>query len=162
MVFCNTTPFIALASIGRLELLSQVIGDISVADAVAEECAEGGPISVPPLRDLSWVTVHPDLPPREWTAVLDLDRGEQQTLLLARHYASELVIIDERRARTIGEYLGLRITGTLGILAKAKTDGLLPSFREAAAAMQALGMYYSQGLIDRLAERLGENNRKHP
>jgi uncharacterized protein len=135
MVFCNTTPFIALASIDRLDLLHQVLGDISVADAVVEECARGGPIPVPALRNLPWITVYPDLPPKDWSAVLDLDRGEQQTLLLARHHGSDLVVIDERRARNLAEYLGLRVTGTLGILAKAKASGLIPSFRRAAAAM---------------------------
>lgn len=156
MVFCNTTPFIALASIDRLELLHQVLGDISVAEAVVEECAQGGPIPVPILRALPWVTVYPDLSPKEWSAVLDLDRGEQQTLLLARHHGSELVVMDERRARNLAEYLGLRVTGTLGILAKAKANGLIPSFREAAAAMRDQGIYYSQGLIDRLAHQVDE------
>ncbi|KAA6187491.1 DUF3368 domain-containing protein [Thiohalocapsa marina] len=156
MVFCNTTPFIALASIDRLELLHQVLGTISVAESVVEECEQGGPIAVPGLRSLPWVTVYSDLPPKDWSAVLDLDRGEQQTLLLARHHGSDLVVIDERRARSLAEYLGLRVTGTLGTLAKAKACGLIPSFREAATAMRDQGMYYSQGLIDRLAHRLGE------
>jgi predicted nucleic acid-binding protein len=71
MVFCNTTPFIALASIDRLELLHQVLGRISVAQAVVEECAQGGPIPVPALQSLPWVTVHPDLSPNEWSTVLD-------------------------------------------------------------------------------------------
>jgi predicted nucleic acid-binding protein len=83
-VFCNTTPLIALASIDRLELLHQVLGDISVAEAVVEEWALGGPMPVPALRTLPCATVYPDLSPNEWLTVLDLDRGEQQTLPLAR------------------------------------------------------------------------------
>lgn len=154
--FCDTTPFIALASIDRLDLLQQILGDISVAAAVAEECARGGPISVPSLWHLPWITVYPDLPRAQWSMALDLDRGEQQTLLLACHYGSDLVVIDERRARNLADALGLRVTGTLGILAKAKAKGLIPSFRDAAAAMHAQGLYYSQGLINRLAQRLGE------
>ena len=155
MVFCDTTPLIALASIDRLDLLHQVLGDIAVAQAVSEECAQGGPISVPSLRRLAWITVYPDLPPDE-SMILDLDRGEKQTILLARHHGGDLVVIDERRARGLAEYLGLRVTGTLGILARAKASGLIPSFREAAIAMHDQGIYYSRGLIDRLAERLGE------
>jgi hypothetical protein len=46
MVFCNTTPFIALSSIDRLQLLEQVFGKIHVAQSVVEECAEGGSILV--------------------------------------------------------------------------------------------------------------------
>jgi predicted nucleic acid-binding protein len=41
-VYSNTTPFIALASIDQLGLLPQIFGKISVAEAVIDECAEGG------------------------------------------------------------------------------------------------------------------------
>ncbi len=156
MVFCNTTPFIALASIDRLDLLGEILGEFCVAEVVAEECAQGGPIPVPCLRRLSWVKVYPDLPPADWSLVLDLDRGEQQSILLARHHGAELVVIDERRARHLAEHLGLRVTGTLGILAKAKAEALIPSFRAAAVAMQHQGLYFSRGLIERLAHQLGE------
>ena len=156
MVFCNTTPFIALASIDRLDLLGRILAEVSVAEAVVEECARGGPIPVPCLRTLPWVKVYSDLPLGDGSPVLDLDWGEQQTILLARHHRAELVVIDERRARNLAEYLGLRVTGTLGLLAKAKVSGLIPSFRAAAAAMHDQGLYFSQGLIDRLGQRLGE------
>lgn len=55
IVFSNTTPFIALASIGQLELLPQLFGKVHVAESVIEECAEGGRILVPELRTLDWV-----------------------------------------------------------------------------------------------------------
>lgn len=41
MVFSNTTPFIALASIDRLSLLPELFDQIYVAKAVIDECAEG-------------------------------------------------------------------------------------------------------------------------
>ena len=153
-VFCNTTPFISLSSIGQLELLPRVIGEIAVAQAVVAECAWGGPIPVPALPSLAWVKIYPDLPDGDWGVTLDLDRGEQQTVLLARQHKSRLVIIDERRARSIAEYLGLPVTGTLGILAKARSDGLIPSFRDAALAMCDHGIYFNKRLIDRLAARV--------
>lgn len=48
------------------------------------------------------------------------------------------------------------MTGTLGVLAKAKTLGLIDSFRDAALAMQQQGIYYNILLIHRLAQHLGE------
>lgn len=68
------------------------------------------------------------------------------------------VIIDERLARSIAEYLGLKVTGTLGVLVKAKALGLISSFQEAALAMRQQGLYYSEGLITRLAQALREGN----
>jgi predicted nucleic acid-binding protein len=56
----------------------------------------------------------------------------------------------------LAEYLGLKVTGTLGILVKAKTAGLIPSFRAEAEKMRKQGIFYHLGLIDRLASHIGE------
>jgi predicted nucleic acid-binding protein len=66
------------------------------------------------------------------------------------------VIIDERLGRRVAEYLGLSVTGTLGVLAKAQSTGLIPSFHEAAQAMRQQGIHYDAGLITRLTQHLGE------
>jgi len=48
------------------------------------------------------------------------------------------------------------VTGTLGVLVKAKSTGLIPSFHEAAHAMRQQGIHYNASLITRLAQHLGE------
>ncbi len=156
MVFCNTTPFIALSSIHQLQLLEKIFGQIHVAQSVVEECAEGGPIPVPDLRTLSWVTPVADEAESSLPMLFELDRGEKQTIALARKHPDSTVIIDERLARNVAEYLGMRVTGTLGVLAKAKTLGLIPSFHQPAIAMQQQGIDYSERLIKRLAQKLAE------
>lgn len=60
---------------------------------------------------------------------------------LARKYGATRVIIDERLGRRVAEYLQLSVTGTLGVLAKAKSTGLIPSFHESALAMRQQGIY---------------------
>ncbi|MBK7673494.1 MAG: UPF0175 family protein [Candidatus Accumulibacter sp.] len=47
IVFSNTTPFIALASIGQLHLLPQLFGTVHVAESVIGECADGGRLDNP-------------------------------------------------------------------------------------------------------------------
>ena len=156
IVYSNTTPIIALASIGRLDILSKVFSKIHVAQAVADECATGGKIVVPPLAELDWIVVVSDEENAHLTIMFELDRGEKQTILLAQKHNAEKVIMDERLGRNIAEYLGLSVTGTLGILAKAKTLGLIESFQAAAFRMQEQGIYYNDSLILRIAHRLGE------
>lgn len=156
IVFSNTTPFIALASIGQLELLPQLFGKIHVAESVIEECAEGGRVLVPNLKSLDWVIHVADETTSTLPILFELDRGEKQTIVLAKKHGAGRVIIDERLGRRIAEYLGLSVTGTLGVLAKAKTSGLIPSFNEAAQAMRQQGIHYYAGLITRLAQHLGE------
>ena len=157
-VFSNTTPFIALASIDQLQVLPQLFGSVYVAQSVIEECAEGGRILVPHLQSLSWVLPVADESSVTMPVLFELDRGEKQTLLLASKHPDSIVIIDERLGRNVAEYMGLQVIGTLGVLAKAKTSGLIPSFYEAAQGMREQGIHYSTGLIARLAQYLGEIN----
>jgi len=63
----------------------------------------------------------------------------------------------ERIGRQVAEYLGLSVTGTLGVLIKAKAIGLIPSFFRAAMDMKEQGIRYNKALIARLATHIGES-----
>ena len=154
-VFCNTTPFIALSAIHRLDLLPALFNQVHVVDAVMEECAAGGPIAVPDLSLFPWIQVVQSLP-CESLLLLELDRGEKHTLDMAQRLRADWVIIDEKLGRGLGEYLGLKVTGTLGVLLKAKQHGLIESFSASAYAMRQQGIRYNSALLRRLAEQAGE------
>ena len=91
-------------------------------------------------------------------ALFELDRGERDTLLLAALQSQALVLMDEKLGRNMAEYMGLQVTGTLGVLVKARAQGLIPSFSQAASRMREQGIYFHEGLIRRIAIRLGELN----
>lgn len=156
-VFSNTTPFIALSCIRQLDLLPQLFDRIHVAESVLAECTEGGPIVVPDLKQLSWVTVVSDENALMLPVQFELDRGEKQTIALALKHTADLVIMDERIGRQVAEYFGLHVTGTLGVLIKAKVLNLIASFYDAAMGMREAGIYFNSALITRLARHLGEN-----
>lgn len=155
-VFSNTTPFIALASIQRLDLLPLLFGQIHVTEEVIEECAVGGPISVTPLGELPWIIpCSSPLQPAPHI-LLELDKGEKTTLLAAIAEQADLILMDEKIGRNMAEYLGLKVSGTLGILLSARKAGMLASFRDEAMRMRAQGIFFNTGLIDRLAATVGE------
>jgi len=156
IVFSNTTPFIALASIHQLDLLPKLFGKIHVAEAVIEECAVGGTIPLPDLHTVEWITPVPDEKETELPMLFDLDKGEKQTILLARKHSADLVLIDERIGRQVAEYVGLTLTGTLGILIKAKCLGYIPSFTHTVQEMQRQGIRYNNNLVEKLAKHIGE------
>ena len=159
IVFSNTTPFIALSSVGLLELLPAIFGEVHVAPSVVEECREGGRILVPDLADLAWIKILAiSSSSLQLPALFELDRGERDTLLLATQASEPLVVMDEKLGRNTAEYLGLRVTGTLGVLAKAKVLGLIPSFTQAAQQMREQGIYYQADLVSKIAVRVGESN----
>jgi predicted nucleic acid-binding protein len=155
-VISNTTPFIALASIQRLDLLPASFGQLHVVDEVIDECSAGGVIAVPPLRSLPWI-VPVSAPSGALPGLLlELDKGEKATLQAALALQMDVVLMNEKIGRNMAEYLGLKVSGTLGVLLKARKQGLLPSFRQAAEAMRAQHIFFNPALIERLAATIGE------
>lgn len=156
IVYSNTTPFLSLSSIGKLKILPELFSKVFVAESVIEECHRGGMIFVPKLDSLDWIVPVKDSDSKEVPFLLDLDKGEKQTILLAKDNFADKVIIDEKLGRRVAEYLGLSVTGTLGVLAKAKSLGLISSFLEDALSMKQKGIHYNNVLIERIAHQLGE------
>jgi len=62
----------------------------------------------------------------------------------------------ERIGRNIAEYMGLSVTGTLGILLKTKQKGKIDSFADYVTAMQKNGIHYNTKLVEKLALQAGE------
>lgn len=156
IVFSNTTPIIALSSIQQLDLLPELFGHIHLVNEVVDECEMGGAIAVPSLRGLNWLTIVDSTPVSRSSILLELDKGEKHTLDMAEKYQADWVLIDEKIGRNMAEYLGLRVTGTLGILLKAKQQGLISSFLECVNTMQSHGIYYHPDLIKKLLIQIGD------
>jgi predicted nucleic acid-binding protein len=76
---------------------------------------------------------------------------------MAKEMKADRVIIDEKIGRDIAEYLGLEVTGALGLLLKAKQSGWIESFTESAKAMSDQGIHYNKALIKKLAKAIGED-----
>lgn len=156
MIVSNTTPFIALCSIGELEIYPKLFGSIHVAKAVADECRVGGPVVVPDLEKLDWVKVHKVSLSAPTSRLWMLDAGERDTIELALALNAERVVIDEKIGRNIAELMGLSVVGTLGVLAKAKERRLIDSFTDAAQRMREAGIRFHPNLISRIAAQIGE------
>jgi predicted nucleic acid-binding protein len=156
VIFSNTTPFISLSAIGHLDLLPALFGQIHVVEPVVLECAAGGNIAVPSLGTLPWVTVLPVAGGDPEPMLTQLDEGEKWTLHAARQAGAEILLIDERIGRNLAERMGLKVTGTLGVLLKARQRGLIASFSGAALEMRSQGIFFHPRLIARLAESIGE------
>lgn len=132
-VFSNTTPFIALSSIGRLDLLPAIFGQIHVVDEVIDECAAGGMIAVAPLRELHWIVPEQSPPQPAPHVLLELDRGEKATLQAALAFRADLVLMDEKIGRNMAEYLAAR---SVCCFRAARPDCSLPFTRRQARCVR--------------------------
>jgi predicted nucleic acid-binding protein len=61
------------------------------------------------------------------TLIADLGAGEAQALALGLEEPGSLALLDDRLAREVARMRNIRITGTAGVLLKAKQEGYIPA-----------------------------------
>lgn len=128
-VVCNASPPQYLDQIGYLELLPRLVSRIVVPTAVATELEAGRRLGLD-LADpevLPWADLSDSANKQVLRLVADLGPGETTVLALALERNDAIVIMDDALARRHAEALGLRMTGTLGVLLDAKRAGLVPA-----------------------------------
>jgi uncharacterized protein len=129
LVIVAATPIIALALVDRLDLLAGLYGEVTIPEAVRAEVLRkaGGGAGVTELLGADWIRTVALKAPGRAELLSDLDRGEAEVVALAQELEADLVIIDERLGRRHARRLGLTLTGTMGVLLKAKAAGLIPA-----------------------------------
>jgi uncharacterized protein len=96
--------------------------------------------------------------PRILGLVTDLGAGEAQVLALALEDEGSLAIVDDGLARRIARAQNLRITGTAGVLLKAKQSGHLDALSPLLDKLDSLGFRLAEDVritILRLAGEVG-------
>lgn len=111
----NSSPLIALARIGKLELLHNVFSNVAITEQVYQEImskpsyAESVAIKKA-VEDDKWIKVHKS---KDINDILGA--GESSTLALALMLRQPL-IIDDKKASFLADTLGLECHGTLYII----------------------------------------------
>lgn len=153
IVVSNTTPLIGLAVINRFDLLHRYFDEIFIAQAVYDEVISAKQT----ILSAAWVKVAQVQDRLAVDVLLDeLDLGEAETIILARELQAGLVLMDERKGRRKLTQLNLPKTGTVGILLKARLDGLLSALKPELEALKQHGFGISQHVIDDILRQAGE------
>ena len=121
----STSPLFYFHRLGLLDLFQKLYGRIIVPEAVKTELVEGQTQGedVPLLEKYNWIEIKSVTMPRYLQLIADLGPGESEVLALATNHKSALLVIDDKLARRIAEMRGFRITGSAGVLLKAKRKG---------------------------------------
>jgi predicted nucleic acid-binding protein len=125
LVIADAGPVNYLILIGHIELLPRLFQRVILPTAVQEELHDAG---APPMVR-AWIASPP-----AWLEVVrsepgrgpaTLDGGEAAAIALAESLHADLLLIDERKGVTIARRMGLRVTGTLGLLEMAARERLI-------------------------------------
>jgi predicted nucleic acid-binding protein len=157
-VVVDSTPIIARAGRGQLGLQQGVDGEVLVPPAVWTELTRGQrrPGGREDLAAAPWIQSARLADPRQPELFSDLDRGEAEVLALARQTKARLVIIDDRLGRRHATRLGLKLTGTFGVLLAAKQKGLLSEITSLVDLLAENRLYASPALLALVLAKAGE------
>jgi len=156
----NTGPIIALvAALQSLKVLTSLYEKVIVPRAVWNELMAGGSESpeLKALQELPEVVAVPALEVQVTEArAMVLDSGEAAVLQTALDAGIARVIIDEKLGRRVAADCGLQVTGSLGVLVRAKKLGIIPGIASPIRSMVRSGVRISP-LLRRIAlEQAGE------
>lgn len=130
IIIADSSPLIALAVISKLELLDKLYEEIYVPNAVFQELADNDKAFANELRRFLTGRIK-EVKNRLAVDVLlsDIGAGEAEAIILALEQHPDVVLIDDLKARKFAKLRGLNIIGTLGILLKAKKEGLVQEIK---------------------------------
>ena len=133
MIVSNTTPISNLLYLDNISLLAELFGTVYIPEAVVNElnvvflssgewqkCIEGEQIIIQSISNTIFVK----------QMVPFLHQGEAEAICLSLEKKARLCLIDDKDARTVAQLNNLLVTGTLGILLKAKETGLISSVKK--------------------------------
>lgn len=163
MVICDSSSLIHLSAIGRLGLLKDFHGTLTIPQAVWREVVQQG-LNRPGVQEVEaalqegWIEIRAaSNEPLLTSLKQDLDDGEAEVIALAIEHQAELVLLDETEARRIAGIFDLKKTGAIGILIRAKLEGKIQDLRTELDRLRTVGGFWiEERLYNAAVSSVGE------
>ena len=118
IVVSDATPIISFLKINRLDILNKLFGEVLLPEAVYEELTSNSAFQeeaerIKACEFFKKVSVSNSKTVDMLMRVTGLDLGESEAIVYSDENKSDLLIVDEVRARHVATSMKLRITGQL-------------------------------------------------
>ena len=135
-VIVDTSCLIILSKIGKIDCLKRLFGEILIPANVLNEFGE----TIPDYIEVYQEPIDINILKRSQTS---LDKGESEVIALAIEKNAEGVVIDEKKGRKVAKAMGLKVIGTLGLLALAHTKGIIEDMEKVIKEVKDQGFFIS-------------------
>lgn len=149
VIISDTSCFILLTTIDHINLLYDLYGDVYTTPEVVLEFGTSLPNWVIPISSSNQ--------DQKEFLKLQLDEGEASAIALALEMPDCTIILDDTKARKFAKDLGPSVTGTLGVIIKAKLEGLIPSIKPILSKIKTTNFYISDSLIEKSIQEAEED-----
>lgn len=149
LVIADTSSLILLSKVDELAIVKLNYNRILITPEIADEFDQELPdwIEVMGVKDRGLQLLLQD----------SLDLGESTALALAMETNNATVILDDLKARKLAKKLGLKITGTIGVIIKAKLKGNIPSAKKILKKILNTDFRVNANVIDEAIRQAGES-----
>ena len=153
----NGSPLILFARIDSLDIVDRLAKPIMVPDAVIDEvrAGEADEPFTPVALAFAQPRRVPNVPLSARVASWDLGLGESQVIAQAIQNAAWKVL-DALAARRCATTHQVPVVGSMGIILRAKRNGLVESAGLWIAKLRGAGMYVDDGLVHNELASIGE------
>jgi hypothetical protein len=156
-VVSNTTPLISLLKLSRLDILRVLYGEVFIPTAVYQEIEDGKHKNYyQDLSTLDWIKISPVKDKQAVKYFLDLDAGESEAIVLATELNAELILLDEKLGRFYAKHADLKVTGTIGVLIRAKREGIIKELKPLLIELTSKDVWINETLISEILSQIGE------
>ena len=148
IVIADTSCFILLDKIDELELLKRLFDEIATTKEIVQEFGKELP---------DWIKIESAKDRKYQTALaLEVDEGEASAIALSTEKVDALLILDDLQARRLAEKLGLHYTGTLGMIARARKEGVIESVKPIIEKIRNTNFRFSEEVFTTIIRIAGE------
>ena len=153
----NTGPVIALvAATDSLAWLAELYREVWMPQAVYDELCASGPAKS--LVDAAGPVIQrlPSAGELPLSLAQQIDPGEAWVIQSALQRNVSTVAIDEKAGRRVARLHGLKVTGSLGILIRARKEGVIGNLEDAILRMRSRGVWLTDELTRQALREVGE------
>lgn len=148
IVIADTSCLIALTNIEAINVLKELYQEIFITEEISNEFGDHVP---------NWMKIE-KVKNNNYKKILDqiLDPGEASAIALALDFDNVLLILDDLKGRKEAEKLGFKITGTLGVLFKAKQLGIINELKVYLEKLKNVGFRISENIEREILKKSNE------
>lgn len=144
----DSACLIGLERIGRSDILSQCFDTVFIPPAVQNEFGYSFDwLVVKPLHNIGMARA----------LKTQIDEGESEAITLAVELGDIFIVIDAKKAIRIARQMDLKIIGTVGLLLRAKKQGIIPEIKSTLDALYEVDFRISDALYQQALNLANES-----
>jgi predicted nucleic acid-binding protein len=150
IIISDTSCLILLAKIDELDLLRKIGKRVLITPEIYQEFRKSLP---------DWIIVK-EPSDRHFQNLLEreVDKGEASAIILALETFGSILLIDDLKGRKVAAEMGLKHSGTFGLILRAKQEGLIEGVRPIIEKIRNTNFRFSEELLQSILDQAGELN----